>query len=310
MAERSKKNIIWRVFRWLFTVILGFLLTLDLVLVVYVTGISGTLLNPSFIESEIEKVDIYSAGKDFLAEQKDEFLGELGEEGEKIYDVVESSLSEEWMQSQIHTALSNFFSYLNKESDDLDMSFSLDGLKQNFKTSLSETIHESPPEGLKELSPEELDEYLEQAYEGIDNLPDEIRVEFGNLQALEPLRNIMGVPKLINYILIAAAVLFALLLILLHFRVKAALRAIGFPVFLGGVVALVIGIVGGSVASGKMSGMELPSPLTAEMFTTIVKDFLAAPNPFIYSLIALGFVLILVSFIYSIYRERRRPINS
>ena len=53
MVEKPKKNMVWRVFAGLFTVILGLLLMLDLVLVVYITNISDTLLNPSFLEAEL-----------------------------------------------------------------------------------------------------------------------------------------------------------------------------------------------------------------------------------------------------------------
>jgi hypothetical protein len=291
-------SVVKKIIIGLLTLVLSSMLIMNLVLVVYLTTVKGTLMNPAFLERELERIDAYSLGKEKLAEERDRFVGELGAEGERVYQIIEASLTDEWLKEQVHEMLGSLFSYLNYKTDTLKFQVSTAALKENMKTELKETILTSPPPGLQELSLQELERYLESAYQGIDNLPGELGIEIENLQALNPLRDIIKAFYLITSLLLLTAVISALLLVLLHFSVKGACRALGIPLATAGVFSYVIAVVGLNISSSQIGNLDLPSPLTPEMLTQIVEDFFAPASRYAIILSIAGLALIAFSFFW------------
>lgn len=285
------------------TLILGLLLFVDLVVVLELHGARQTVMNPAFIESELKRVDIYGIAKGEIDKQKDEFLADLGPEGERFFKVIDQSLSEDWLNSQVSGMVRKFYSYLRGESEDINLSIPLADMKSNLKASLRESVYEDRPEGLQALSTQELDEYLLLAYEGVDDLPQEIGIQFGSLEGLKQIRNMLRGLDLVFYVLILAAVLFALLLAFLHLRVRSIARVLGIPLFLSGVVVIVVSQIAPGLISGPIAGMDLPSAISTDTVLTVVKDFLTGANVLAIVFIAIGAVLIAFSFLYTGQRK-------
>ena len=168
------------------------------------------------------------------------------------------------------------------------------------KIVLHDTLHESPPEGLEGLSTERLDEYLQAAYVGIDQLPDEITLVVEDVAKLEPVRDIPNIADSAFFILLMAGGLLAIFLILVHLFLldstpKGAGLFAGILLLVTGIAIFVIKAVGTSIASGQISTMEIPSPLTPELLTRVAKDSLAPAGTWAIIIGVVGLVLIVAS---------------
>jgi len=277
------------------TFIISILLFVSLIAVVYVAALTGTVMNPSFVKQELDRTEAYSLVKDWLDENIEDFAPELGEV--QIYQMVRNSLDEEWLADQVGGALDSLSAYLNGQTDVLEFSLSTTGFKESMKTALRDATLESPPEGLSELSAAQLDEYLEGAYEGIDQLlPEQITASVENVANLEPIRDVSRAIHGAPSILLMIAGVFALLLIFLHFTVQGACRHLGIPLFVTGVCCYVGGLVAVNILSNRMGALDLPSPLTTELVTQLTRDILAPANTYAIFIGAAGLALIIVSF--------------
>ena len=277
------------------TFIISVLLFVSLVATIYATALTGTVMNPSFIKQELDRTEAYSLIKDWLDENIEDFAPELGDV--QVYQVIKDSLDEEWLADQVGGALDNVSAYLNGQTDTLEFSFSTTGFSEGMKTALHNAILESPPEGLSGLSEAQLDAYLEGAYEGIDQLlPEQITSAVENADKLEPVRDLVGAIRGAPSILLMLSGVFALLLIFLHFTVKGACRYLGIPLFITGVCCYVGGLVATSILSGRMGSLNLPSPLSAELVTQIMRDSISPANTYAIIIGVAGLVLIIASF--------------
>lgn len=289
-------KVIKSLFRGLFTLILVLLLVVTLVLVVYTTNVKGTLLSPAYVEKELDKVDIFGAAKERLGEEKYRFTDQMGAEGERIYNVLEESVTREWTNGQVHYVLGVVYPFIKSETNNLDITVSLAGLKENMKTELRQTVYDSPPESLRELPLSEIEKYLDDANVAIDDLPGEVQVQVENPEALDKIRSAVEAFNLLYRILIALAVFLALLLAFLHFRLKSTFRVWGFSLLLGGAGAYAIAAVAVSRAPDLIAKTDLPSPFTPDMLLTAVEDFFSTPNLYGIGIGAAGLVLFIVSF--------------
>lgn len=288
-----------KIIGWPLLVIFTGLLLLNLVAVVGVATAKDTVLNISFIKEEMDKAEVYSVAREWLDENMEGFVP--GMQDMEIYQVFRDSLSEEWLADQVETVLDGISDFLDGEIDTLEFSLSMAGFKENMKAGLRDTILESPPEGVEGLSDEELDEYLEAAYSGIDELPEGIVLVVEDAAKLEPIRYIPKVTQSLSSILLMTAGLSAIIIVFLHLfvlrsTVKRASRHLGVSLLATGLFCFIVKLVATSIASSQIDRIDLPSPLTTDLVTRVVRDGLAPAGTYSFVIIAAGTVLIVASF--------------
>jgi uncharacterized membrane protein YwaF len=117
-----------------------------------------------------------------------------------------------------------------------------------------------------------------------------------NAQVLQPVRDAVKIYDYTFYILIAFAVLLAMLLILLHFTVKDAIRVLGFYFLVGGAICWGAVFALNKMAPRLVEDRDLGSYITSDMVIKVIRDFVSPANMYSIALMAVAIVLIVASF--------------
>ena len=153
--------------------ILSLLLFLSLFIFGTAFMLKSTLLNPDFIISEVDKIDISSLVHEITEEQiGDQVPEDMLFIKEAVYEVITDQ--EPWLKEQLNTAIYTGYDYLLGESDRLEIVISLETPKENLRDSLWQTFREQLPIWLPALIEDELKPYLkEHIHELADQIPKE-----------------------------------------------------------------------------------------------------------------------------------------
>lgn len=295
--------------RGFFTIILGFLLVITIVMVVYMTDTRATIMNAHWVESEMDKAGFYTTIRHELTDSiKDSLTENLGEaEVEKVYEAVDTAVTDDWVKDNFEKNMDLVYAYLKSENDDLSFSLTLpQDLKESIKDSVSVIYTANPPEG---LSPDQVAAGIDAVSEQVDNLPDEIALQVQNLQALQPARDAIKIYNYVFYVLIAMAFFLAVLLIFLHFTVKDAVRILSVCSLIGGAISWAGVFVLNRMAPSIIDESDLPDYVTEDMIVTVIRDFTAPANIFSIVLMVVAVVLIVASFFIKRKDEAYRNYN-
>lgn len=134
-------------------VILSFLLFLSLSVFGIAFMLNSTLLNPDFVTSEVDKIDVSA----LVIEMAEEQIGEqLPEEAfflkEALYGII--SDQEPWLKEQLNAAIYTGYDFFLGKSERIDIIISLEPLKESLRDSLKEALLQSLPATLSDLPPE------------------------------------------------------------------------------------------------------------------------------------------------------------
>jgi hypothetical protein len=266
--------------RGFFSGVFCFLLFDVLALLGIVITLNMTVLNPDFITSELDKLDVYSV----VIEQAKAQLP--GQEFIKP-EVVDSMLAElkPWLREQANTVIHAVYAYL-KDGQELEATISLEPVRSVVKQNVRQAILESLPPELQGAPQSQIDAYMSQVYVEIDKaIPasfelNEAVVGSQMMAQLEQVKQAIGYVDTAYKALIALAVLLVLLIALMHWwQPKPITRSIGITFILVGVACilgslldvLIIQVVSGLAGGlGALSGFQtklpqLASDLTAPM---------------------------------------------
>ena len=228
--------------RGFFSVVLGFLLVLSLVVIGIIITINLTVLNPDFVVSKLDKFDIYSIIIDEAKEQLPD------EEPFGIMDDILVDLKP-WLEEQVETVVYAGYSYL-KENQELNVVISLEPVKSSIKQSLRESIFDYLPPGLENAPESLIEAYLSQVYAGIDVLiPQQFEISETSLEPeimanLEQARQIVSYVKIAYIVAVSLAVLLVIFIALTHWwRTKPIARTIGIAFATAGIASAIITVV-------------------------------------------------------------------
>ena len=119
--------------------ILSFLLVLSLSVFGVAFLVKQTILNPGFVSSELNKLDVPQLAEEFLSEQiPEEMLTD-----EVLSDIITDL--EPWIQEQVTDGVYTFYEYLTGESESLSVVVSLEPVKESLRDYVSETTLQSIP---------------------------------------------------------------------------------------------------------------------------------------------------------------------
>ena len=225
--------------RGFFSGVFCFLLFDVLALLGIIITLNMTVLNPDFVTSELDKLDVYSV---VIEQAKAQLPGQEFIDAETVDELVTEL--KPWFEEQADTVIRDVYAYL-KEEQELNVVISLEPVRTAVKEKVREVVLESLPPELQGASQSQIDEYMSQVYTGIDNvIPATFQLNETSVgqQITAPLQQIK---QIIGYIdtaykaLIALAVLLVLLIALAHWwQPKPITRSIGITFILVGVAGI------------------------------------------------------------------------
>jgi hypothetical protein len=280
--------------RGIFSGIFSFILTVTLFGLGIVITVNLTVLNPNFIISELDKLDIYSIIADQVKNQ-------IPAEEPYIAQVVDETITdlEPWLREQTATVIYGGCAYL-KGDQELNIVIPLEQVRTCIKNNLGQAILESLPPELEGFSESQIQVFLSQIYAEIDNqIPQQIEINETALgpeitTQLQKARQIVGYIELGYKALIGLAALLILLIALLQWwHVKPIARYVGIPFTTAGALSLISTIVARSLIPNI-----IPSEVPPEIVSTLsplITDFTSPLQTYGIVLLIAGIGLIVLS---------------
>ncbi len=289
------------VLRGFFSGVFCFLLFDVLALLGVIITLNLTVLNADFVASELDKLDVYSV---VIEQVKAKLPGQEFIDAETVDKVLADV--KPWLEEQANTVIHGVYAYLKGEQE-LNVTISLEQLRNAVKENLREIALNSLPPELQDVSQSEIDAYMSQVYVEIDKaIPASFELSeavIGSqvMAQLEQVRKIIGYINTAHKGLIALAVLLVVLIALMHWwQPKPITRTIGITFTLVG-AACILGtlldvfiiqalsrLVG---ESSMLLGLQSKLPQLAADLTSPMRmygiGFLSA-----------GVVLIIISFLF------------
>jgi len=286
---------------------LSFLLFLSLSGFGLAFAANRTVLNPDFVVSQLERLDVTSLSKELLREQVPPEVTSIVPPQfiEELLDDVVTDL-EPWIREQAGVAVYAGYDYLLGRSEELLVVIDLEPAKAILRDSLWQSFAESPPLGLDILSPAELESLFDELYDDISRqMPATLEINEGMINTisleimplLEQARRYIGYLQIAYGVLIGATAALVTGMILLNRRVKGATLWLGIPCLICGIFVYVSTFVIKRLAGLLMAQLSLPVQLQ-DWLPQFLTDSLAPLEVYGIVLMAVGAALLIVSVAY------------
>jgi hypothetical protein len=144
--------------------ILSLLLFLSLSVFGMAFMLKSTVLNPDFVASQVDKIDISALARELSEKQINEQLPEeMSFLKEAIYEVVDEQ--EPWLKEQADAAIYDGYDFLLGKSEELDITISLVPLKENLRDSLWRKLNELSLPEIAVIAEDLLRPYIDQHFD-------------------------------------------------------------------------------------------------------------------------------------------------
>jgi len=284
--------------------LLGILLFLSLFVFGPVLTINQTILNPDFVASEINRLDISSLAEEFLSEQ---IRGQIPQGEEIIGEVVADTLDdlEPWIKEQVNAMIYSIYDYLTGNTQSLSLVISTDELKVALEDSLEPALLQLMPQ-LASLPPEVRDAAIAQYHEQLSGqIP--ATIDFGEymmspevMSTLEQAREYIGYIQMAYKALIGIILVLIGLIVLIHRQVRGATRQLGITFLVYGIPGYIGIFAIKNYATQQLAQLTQSNlPATFQTWLPQFTDNLLAPlEMFCLGTLICGVVLLIVSFVY------------
>ncbi len=289
--------------------ILTLLLFLSLALFGTLFTLNSTLLNPDFVVTQVDRLDVAALAREVTEGQ---ISGQIPPEQrfleEALYSTIEDN--EPWLKEQVNAAVYSGYDYLLGKSERLSLMISLEPLKEELKENLwqlfQENIDSLPPE-IAAAPPGMLEPYFEEFYQQFsEEIPSEFEVDESSIPPdvmaqLQMVRGYLSYVQTAYYALIGLMVLLVLAVILLHRSVKRATRELGITFLIYGALNYA-SVWTMNYFLPELSLPDIP-PSLQPWLTGLMADMAAPMQTLGIGLMVGGAVLIIISIVY----PRLRP---
>ena len=278
--------------------LLSLLLFLSLSIFGLALTLNYTILNPDFVVSALNKLDISSLAGELLSQQ-------IPQEGDFMAEAMDNTIAdlEPWVKEQVNANIYPSYDYLMGKSQSLNVVISLEPVKDTLKQNLREAILNSPPPEFKGLPQAEVEQYFNKFYQDFTkNIPTTFEFNESSLspQGLAELEQVkrgisyfqLGYKALIGFIL-----LLILGIILINREVKGATRGLGTTFLTYGILEYAGIFAAKYFAGAQLPQVEIPTSLQAYL-PQLLGDFLAPLAMFSIGIGIAGVILLVVSFVY------------
>jgi len=277
---------------------LGFLLFVSLSAFSFGFWANRTVLNPDFVISQLDRLDVPSLAEGMLIEQIPQ---EMGFMAEALDDVITDL--EPWMREQVSTAVYAGYDYLLGKSESLSLVIDMEPMKQSLRESAWQAFLASPPPELAGIPPALVEPYFNEYYgEFSEQIPATVEINESMIgpeimARLEQARRYIGYLQLAYRVSIGAMIAIIVGLVFLHREVRGATRSIGIPCLTCGISTYVSTVVIKYFAGMQVAQFGLPAQLQAWL-PQFLSDALAPLQMFGIGLMVVGTALLIVSFVY------------
>ena len=283
--------------------LLGLLLFLSLSVFGIAFTLNSTLLNPDFVVSEVDKVEVAPLVWEIAEEQ---IAGQLPPEAEfledAIYDII--ATQEPWLKEQLNTAIYSFYDFMLGKSERLSLIISLEPLKERLRDSLLQTFMQYLPPQLSGLPQAQIEQYFNQIYqEFAGQIPSEIHFDESIIPP-EAMEQIIRVRQGIGYYqagynaLIGLMALLVLGIVLIRRDVRNITRSLGITFLTYGAIEYAGVVVAKYFAPTYLPVLsEIPLSLQTWLLG-FFGDLLTPLEMFSLGCLAGGVVLLITSFVY------------
>jgi hypothetical protein len=293
--------------RGFFSGVFCFLLFDVLALLGLVITLNLTVLNPDFVVSEVDKLDVYSV---VIEQAKAQLPGQEFIDAETVDEIVTEL--KPWFEEEADGVIRDVYAYLKGEQE-LNVVISLEPVRAAVKEKVREAMLESLPPELQGASQSQIDAYMSQVYTGIDNvIPatfqlNETSVGQQITGQLQQIKQIIGYIDTAYKALIALAVLLVLLIALMHWwQPKPITRSIGITFILVG-VACILGSLLDVLISQALSRLAGESSLLLGLqakLPQLAADLTAPVRMYGIGFLSAGVVLIIISVLFRLPEKR------
>lgn len=287
--------------------------------------LKNTFFSTDFASSLVDNIDISSLAGGFINQQIAEAIPvEIAYLDEYIIDAINEYLSDAideakpLLKEEIVAAAGPVFDYLLMESQTLDTSISVEEVKDNLRDKLQQTFIESPPLELATIPRNMRELYFNQFYQEFsEEIPSTLHLDESVIgtdapvdiakalataeEELERVRKYVSYFQLGYILLIVFMSLLVLGIILIIRQVKVITRHLGIPLIIYGAIEYAGIFVAKYYISGKSPLpapiLEIPPYLETWIFQ-FIDNLLRPLEIFSLSLLIVGAVLIVVSFVY------------
>jgi len=271
------------------------LLFLSLSMFGIVVMANQTVLNPNFIVSQLDKLDLSLLTSQVLKNQipqQVEFAGEF------LSDIVKDIEPE--IKTQASALIYAGYSYFTGESQELKLSLSMVSVKEKLREKIIDNQERIIPSYLSTASQTAREEYLEDVYKKMTaGVPD--RLEYTQSSwGREVQQRLNQISLTIGYFVLGYRVLIGLIVFLimgLFIFVRPAMRAVrilGITALCAGFVQLLLYFAVVAVARYQLSQLTLPQALQA-WFPSLINDFLISLVVVSIIILLIGIILLIIS---------------
>lgn len=293
--------------------LLSFLLFLSLALFGTVFVLKDTLLDPDFVAVQVDRLDVSSLARELTEGQ---FSGQMPAEVKALEEALYGAIAdnEPQLKEQARSAIYSFYSYLTGESDRLNVSISLEPVKENLRDRMWQYFQQNLPPQLFGLPRAMVEQYFDDYYQGLSaSIPAEYFIDETSLgpeamAQIEQARQYLSYVRIGYYALLGFMALLVLGIILINRRVKDTTRRLGVPLLTYGAFEYA-GIWVARYLTPKYSTMAGVPPSLQSWLTQLVDDLLAPLEIFSLGLLVSGIVLLIVSFVYKPRHAEEVPIT-
>ncbi len=280
--------------------LLSFLLVLSLSIFGVAFLLNQTILNPGFVSSEINKLDVPLLAEEFLREQipEEDFPEEFG--AALVNTITEL---EPWIQQQVSDGVYFAYDYLTGRSQSLSVVIPLDSVKESLKDNVWQVFLQSLPPELAGAPPAEIEQYFDDFYQDFsEQIPSTYEISESSLppdvlSTLEMVKQIISYFQVAYNLMIGLIVLLIAGIVLLNLQIRGATRKLG-TIFLPEAVLMLVGVfVAKYFAGTQIAQFDIPTYLQ-EWLPQLVSDFVAPLLMLGIGLLVVGVALLTFSFVY------------
>ena len=275
----------------------GFFLCIALLILPLIFTINITLLNAQFVNREIQKLDIPVVVHETLTENAPSidpiFLNDIDQAVIQL---------EPWIDTQIQLVVNSSYDYLLRKTDILSISIPTHEIKHTLLDNLTASYLKNPPLEYTSLpASQRLQKLADIQQQFNDAFPDTVDINSeiigdDGMQEIQRARDAVGYMRLAYYGLIGLCVLLALLIITILRNPKAITRTFGLLFLIIGLLLTAVFFILKLVVPGLMPTGDLPAHFQT-WIPLVISDFLSSFGIFSISLLAVGIILFIISFL-------------
>jgi len=285
--------------------LLSLILFLSLSAFGMVLTINQTVLNPDFVASQVDKLDISSLAGEFISEQ---ISGQIPLDNQLMAEILEDTITdlEPWIKEQANTAIYASYDYLTGKSQSLNIVIPTAELKETLKDSIKSAFLEALPPELAGVPPAMIDAAFNEYYQQYSQqIPATIEINESMLgsevmSSLEQARQYIGYIQIAYKALIVLILVLIGLIVLIHRKVRGSTRQTGITFLTYGIPGFASIFILKNYAMTQMAQLtqfNLPASFQAWL-PQLVDDLLAPLEMFSLGVLICGAVLLIVSFVY------------